>query len=213
MSEAGRGSDDGTPRAGRAPVTPRERTVRAAAELIRTKGVSGTGMREIVAAAHAPRGSIQHYVPGGKDQLVTEALLWMGGVASRRVDRVLAALDPPTPAALLAATIDLWRNEFLTTGFDGGCPLVGAAVDMAATNADVRAAVRRSFDAWISSMARALQRTGVRAARAEPLATVLISALEGAIVLARVERDVRPLDAVASELAPLLDAVVSADAR
>ena len=54
---------------------PRERMVRSAAQLIRRKGVSGTGMREIVTEADAPRGSLQHYFPGGKEEIVSEALL------------------------------------------------------------------------------------------------------------------------------------------
>ena len=49
---------------------PRERMVRSAAQLMRRKGVSGTGMREIVVDADAPRGSLQHYFPGGKEELV-----------------------------------------------------------------------------------------------------------------------------------------------
>ena len=57
---------------------PRERMVRSAAQLIRRKGVSGTGMREIVAEADAPRGSLQHYFPGGKEEIVSDALLWSG---------------------------------------------------------------------------------------------------------------------------------------
>ena len=68
---------------------PRDRMVRSAAQLIRRKGVSGTGMREIVIEADAPRGSLQHYFPGGKEELVSDALLWMGGVAARRVERSL----------------------------------------------------------------------------------------------------------------------------
>ncbi len=192
----------------RHPLPARDRMVRATAELIRTKGVSGTGMREIVAAAEAPRGSIQHYFPGGKDQLVSEALLWMGGVAARRVDRVLASLQPPTPAALFAGTVDLWRSEFLSRGFDGGCPLVGAAADLASTSEEIRAVVHQAFEGWLSPLADALVQTGVPAPRARRLAVVLISALEGAIILSRVRRDVAPLDDIVSELGPLLDAAV-----
>ncbi len=68
---------------------PRERMVRSAAQLIRRKGVSGTGMREIVTEADAPRGSLQHYFPGGKEELVSDALLWMGDVSARRIQRCL----------------------------------------------------------------------------------------------------------------------------
>ena len=53
---------------------PRDRMVRAAAKLFRVHGVTATGLREIVEAADAPRGSLQHYFPGGKEQLITEAL-------------------------------------------------------------------------------------------------------------------------------------------
>src|SRR5258707_13001435 len=82
---------------------PRERMVRSAAQLIRRKGVSGTGMREIVVEADAPRGSLQHYFPGGKEELVSDALLWMGDVAARRIKRSLSELKSRTPSTLLAS--------------------------------------------------------------------------------------------------------------
>ena len=187
---------------------PRERMVRAAARLIRSQGVSGTGMRAVVAAADAPRGSLQHYFPGGKDQLVSEALLGMGDLAGRAVARVLERLVSPTPADLFAGIVDRWRQEFLTRGFDAGCPLVAAAADTAASSDRLRAVVAEAFAAWEEPLAAALVVTGVEARRAPALATVLIAALEGAIVLARVRRQVAPLDAVVGELTPLLDAAV-----
>jgi AcrR family transcriptional regulator len=180
--------------------------VRTAAQLIRTKGVSGTGLREVVSAADAPRGSLQHYFPGGKDQLVSEALSWTGGVAARRIDRVLSSLDDPTPSALFAGTVDLWRREFTTAGFEGGCPLVAAAADTAATSDELRKVIASAFDGWLEPMAAALVRTGVPTDRADALAVLLISALEGAIVLSRIRRDTAPLDAVSDELGPVLDA-------
>src|SRR5690242_16151759 len=85
-------------------IPPRERMVRGAAQLIRRKGVTGTGMREIVTEADAPRGSLQHYFPGGKEELVSDALLWAGGVAARRIRRCLGELHPRTPSALLTAS-------------------------------------------------------------------------------------------------------------
>jgi len=182
--------------------------VRAAAELIRTKGVSGTGMREIVQVANAPRGSLQSYFPGGKDQLVSEALRWMGGVAAHRVLRVAAHIDPRTPGALFAGTVDLWRQEFLTSGFGGGCPLVGAAADVASTSESLRTVISDGFDGWQRPLEEVLQSMRVPKQRSATLAMVMLSALEGAIVLSRVRRSVEPLDAVAQELAPFLDAAI-----
>jgi hypothetical protein len=46
---------------------------------------------------------------------------------------------------------------------------------------------------------------GIPIRRARRLATLMLSSLEGAIMLSRVHRDVRPLTTVAAELGPLLD--------
>jgi AcrR family transcriptional regulator len=196
-------------RAARRELTPRERMVRSAAQLVRTKGVSGTGVREVVAHAGAPRGSLQHYFPEGKDQLVAEALLWMGGVAARRVGRALDRAADRVPSALLAELVSDWRTEFTTQGFDAGCPLVAAASDVAATSERLCEAIGRSFDAWQEPLAAALVECGIPARRAPALAVVVISALEGAIVLSRARRDVGPLDAVVDELGPFLDTAVT----
>ncbi len=183
--------------------------VRSAAQLIRAQGVSGTGMREVVARADSPRGSLQHYFPGGKDQLVSEALLWTGDVAGRRVRRVLEGLSPRTPGGLFAGLVRGWRDQFLAEGFDAGCPLVAAAADVAASSDELREVISRAFDGWQEPLAGALQETGVPGDRAGALAVVIISALEGAIVLARVRAEVTPLDVVLEELTPLLDAAAS----
>src|ERR1700720_155984 len=90
---------------------PRERMVRSAAQLIRRKGVSGTGMREIVVEANAPRGSLQHYFPGGKEELVSDALLWAGDVSARRIRRSMAQLETRTPSALLASIVGKWQRD------------------------------------------------------------------------------------------------------
>jgi AcrR family transcriptional regulator len=166
-------------------------------------------MREIVVEADAPRGSLQHYFPGGKDELVGEALLWMGGVAARRVRRHLERLDTPTPSALLAAIVGDWRRDLTTEGFSGGCPLVAAAADTAATNNGLTRVLQRAFEGWQDPLTAALVELGVSDHRAERLATLVISALEGAIIMARVRCDLEPLDALVTELGPTLDASVT----
>ena len=166
-------------------------------------------MREIVTEADAPRGSLQHYFPGGKEELVSDALLWMGDVAARRIRRCLNQLEPRTPSALLAAIVETWRHDLTTEQFAAGCPLVAAAADMAGTSQQLREVLRRAFDGWLEPLSESLVDLGVPLERSDNLAVVMIAALEGAIVLARVRRDVTPFDALVSELGPLLDAVAS----
>src|SRR6266581_9606403 len=52
----------------------RARMVRSAATLIRERGIHGVGLREVVAHSGGPRGSLGRYFPGGKTQLMTEAI-------------------------------------------------------------------------------------------------------------------------------------------
>jgi hypothetical protein len=58
-------------------------------------------------------------------------------------------------------------------------------------------------------VARALAEMGVPGERADALATVMIGALEGALLIARAEQDVRALTTVLQELGPLLDAALN----
>ncbi|NBM15832.1 TetR family transcriptional regulator [Streptomyces sp. GC420] len=181
----------------------------SAAQLIRRDGVASTGMREVAAHARAPRGSLQHYFPGGKEQLVNEAVDWAGRYAGKRVARFLAALPEPTPSGLFAEMVRQWTDEYGSEGFAGGCPVAAATVDCAETTASTREATAAAFTTWNRSVAGALSDMGVPEERTEALATLMISALEGAILIARTERDVRALTTVSRELGPLLDAAVT----
>jgi AcrR family transcriptional regulator len=180
--------------------------IRGAAQLIRRQGVSGTGMRDVVIEAEAPRGSLQHYFPGGKDQLVTEALLHMGSVAGRRTERAHRADDVSTPGQLFERIVQGWREMFLSEGFASGCPLVAAAADVSAYHDELRGVIARAFEFWQEPLATALVSTGIPSERSGSVAVLLISALEGAIVLARIRQSVEPLDLIVQELVPFLDA-------
>lgn len=188
---------------------PRERMIFSAAQLIRRGGVASTGMREVAAHAEAPRGSLQHYFPGGKEQLVNEAVGWSGRYAGNRVARFLAALPEPTPGGLFAEMVRQWTDEYHAAGFAGGCPVAAATVDCAESTVSTRKAASAAFATWNGSVARALADMGVPEEWAPALATLMISSLEGAILIARAERDARALTTVARELGPLLDAAVS----
>lgn len=184
---------------------PRQRMVYSAAQLIREQGVTATGVRDVVEHAQAPRGSFQHYFPGGKDQLVSEALQWSGDVAADWVDRYLSSARKPSPSGLFAHLASQWKREFQGRGFVRGCPIMATAADLAGTESPVGEALRAALARWDAAITAALATMGVPAERSRRLATTMLSALEGAIMLARVRRSVRPLTTVISDLAPLLD--------
>ena len=184
----------------------RERIVYATAQHLRRAGIGGTGLRQVVADAGAPRGSLQHYFPGGKDQLVGEALGWAGTWAAARVDEHVARMRRPTPARLFAAIVEDWAADLESRDFERGCPVAAAVVDCADTNATVREAAASALQTWQRPITAALVTMGRGPRRAQALSTLMLCALEGAIVLARAQRDTAPLRLVSRELAPLLDA-------
>lgn len=184
---------------------PRDRMVFSAAQLIRRDGVTATGMRDVAAHAKAPRGSLQHYFPGGKEQLVNEAVGWAGRYAAKRVARFVAEMPEPTPSGLFAVMVRQWSDEFRTLGYGAGCPVAAATVDCAESADSTRAAAAAAFATWNEPVAQALTGMGVPEAKAPALATLMISTLEGAILISRSEQDVRALTTVTAELGPLLD--------
>jgi hypothetical protein len=99
-----------------------------------------------------------------------------------------------------------WSDEFTSVGYASGCPLVAAAADVAATSDRLRAEMAAALGSWQSAISEALSAMGIAQERADALATLMLSALEGAIVLARIRQDPAPLALVVAELAPVLDA-------
>ena len=114
----------------------------------------------------------------------------------------------PTPSGLLAAMARGWQREFSVRGFERGCPLVAAAADVAGPQPELRGTINDAFETWQAPLRAALRDMGLPARRARSLTTLMISALEGAIVLARTRQDAGPLRDVVRELGPLLDAAV-----
>lgn len=183
---------------------PRERTVRSAALLFRERGVAATGMRDVVEHAGTPRGSLQHYFPGGKQQLLTEAMAWMAERAARPLRAALDAPSPPSPVEVVTGVLDRFREVLTLTGFRGGCPLVAGVAEASWDDPAVADAAREAFGTWLSPLRAALARGGLPEERAERVALLVVSAAEGAVLLSRARRDVSALDAVQAELELLL---------
>jgi AcrR family transcriptional regulator len=178
--------------------------VYSAAQLIRARGVTATGVRDVVEHANAPRGSFQHYFPGGKDQLVGEAVSWAGEFAAQWVASYRRTAPTPSADGLLAHIVQPWKDEFTRRGFERGCPVMATAADLAGAESAVTVPLRGALERWERAVADELAHMGVPAERARGLAVLMISALEGAIMWARVNRDVEPLDTIVTELSPLL---------
>jgi AcrR family transcriptional regulator len=196
---ATRATGRGEPR----PRDSRERMVRSAALLFRERGYSGTAFSDVIAHSGAPRGSIYHHFPGGKAQLAREAVGWAAAAIAARLDEALAS--ERDAAGVLRAFLTPWREVLERSDFRAGCPLVAITVETEVPP-ELREAVSDAFASWRELLAARLRRAGISPPRARTLATLTLSAIEGAVLLCRAERDTAPLDAVAAELARAIEA-------
>jgi AcrR family transcriptional regulator len=174
-------------------------------QLLRERGVNATGVRDVVEHAHAPRGSFQHYFPEGKDQLVAEAVMWSGDYAAGWARKYRGSARNATPSGLFRHMVRQWQDEFTARGFRRGCPVMATAADVVGADSALTEQLRAAIDRWHAAVTEELVAMHVDRRRARRLATLMLSALEGAIMLARVQRDTAPLTTVVSELGPVLD--------
>ena len=186
-------------------VSPRERMVVSAALLIRERGAHPTAIADVLAHSGAPRGSAYHYFPGGRTQLLCEAVDYAAQFMADRLERATSAVE------VLDELFDFYRDELQRTEFRAGCPVVAVAVEAGDPDKpeQSRPLIERAaaaFERWQQIIARRLAGDGVADPDAAALATLVLSSFEGAIVVARACRDVTPLDRVQDQLRSVIDA-------
>jgi AcrR family transcriptional regulator len=182
----------------------RQQLVAGAADLIRRRGRGAASIREVAKHAGTPLGSTYHYFPGGKQQLTTEAVRFAGDTVARMLDRRLQA----GPVDGLRAFLALWRDILTSTDFQAGCPVLAVSVED--PPADERTAAADVFTGWERQLAESLRQHGAAPEAAEQVATLVVAAAEGAVVMCRARRDTQPLDQVAAQLEDVVRRAVSA---
>jgi AcrR family transcriptional regulator len=176
----------------------RERIVETSAELFRAQGYNATGVKQIVTAAQAPFGSLYHFFPGGKEQLGAEAIVVSGALYEELIPAVLEpAPDPVTGVRVFFAGAAEHLRE---TDYADACPIATVALEVSSSSEPMREACAQVFDSWIEAGIRYFTSAGLAPDTSRELTIAMLSALEGAFVLARALRSTEPL-AVAGELA------------
>ncbi|MBA0048646.1 TetR/AcrR family transcriptional regulator [Mycobacterium sp. NPDC050853] len=188
--------------------TPRERMVASAALLIRERGAHATAISDVLEHSGAPRGSAYHYFPGGRTQLLGEAVDLAGEYIAGMID------GKPTATDALDALVALYRKQLVRTDFRAGCPVVAVAVEAGdpespASNAKLIAHSAVVFQRWVGLIADKLAAAGATRTRADELAMLMTTSLEGAIIVARSIRDVTPIDVVHKQLRTLIEEALS----
>ena len=177
--------------------------LRTAAQLLQRQGLHATGLQQILQESGAPRGSLYFHFPGGKEQLAAEAVREAGARTAKAVESMLSAHSDPREA--VRTLFQGFAKVLRGSDFVEGCPVATVTLEAAASSQAIRGACAASYQEWQQLIHDHLVATGLQSPRADTLATLVLAAIEGTLILSRAHRDTKILEVVADELVLLIE--------
>jgi len=180
----------------------REQILQTTCSLLEKQGYHGTGLNEIVKESGAPKGSLYHYFPEGKEQITSEAVLQSGRETAERIRRGLKE-GRSASKSVYDFVLKIAENVELS-GFAAGSPLTAVAMETATKSERINLACREAYGMLQSAFKEKLLESGFTRNKAEELATFITASIEGGIILSRTYHTADPLRSVAKQLKVLL---------
>lgn len=180
----------------------REAILSASLGLFRNQGYASTGIAEILKASGAPKGSLYHYYPGGKEAVAAEAVSLAGTVVLGTLEE-LANLHS-TSAGFLSAYIQLLGDWLERSDFRQGCPIATTLLETTPHSEAITAAGDAALASWQTALEAVFLRDAHAPQQARDRAILSICAIEGALILARVQCSRDPLERVEKQLLAML---------
>ncbi|HEX3750750.1 MAG TPA: TetR/AcrR family transcriptional regulator [Streptosporangiaceae bacterium] len=176
------------------PENVRDAMIEAAWLLIAERGLEGMATREVLARTGAPRGSVYHYFPRGRAELIELAI----ERSVRWMHDQIAAIAPNHPDDVVTGYLEIWRRVLEATDFHAGCAVAGVVTG--GHDPDLLDRGAAAYAATTDALANLFQHVGVPAGEAQQRSMLLVCAAEGAVLLARAQRTAEPLTGVAEQL-------------
>jgi TetR/AcrR family transcriptional repressor of lmrAB and yxaGH operons len=183
-------------------VNTREELIKTTANLLQTNGYVGTGLNEIIKKSGAPKGSIYHHFPGGKEQLAVEAINWTKENVTSFIQKQLDLYADPIEA-IQQFILDS-ASRFEENTYFKGVPIAAIVLETSASSEKLREACKDVFDAWHRIFVKKLMRNEYTEEQARKLALTVNSMLQGALVVSLARKDAESLRTVAESIPTLL---------
>lgn len=177
--------------------TPRDRILRTALELVEQKGYHATGINEIIKLSQTPKGSLYHYFPEGKADLIAQAIELKAEFIQARIADSLAQYDDPAEAVQhhilqLAERMEAFNCQ------GSWSPLASITLEATPEQDNLRQLAQRCFVNWQNLFEAKFIQQGLRAEQAQELATTIGAAIQGGIILTRAQQTSDPLRQIAT---------------
>jgi len=191
----------------------RARIIAEAASLFNQRGFEGGSLSELMEATGLEKGGIYRHF-SSKEELAAEAFdyAWKLALDTRMHDLERIPNSVDKLKQFIANFIDR------RSSVPGGCPLLNTAIDADDGNPILRERARAGLHDWRDRL-RSIVDQGIkrgeirRGVNAKEVATLIISSLEGALVIGRLERNRQALAAARSHLERYLETEVRRSAR
>jgi TetR/AcrR family transcriptional repressor of lmrAB and yxaGH operons len=161
----------------------RDRMVLTAARWLPERGMAALNLIEIGRAAEAPRGSLYHYFPGGRDQLMQEALALACDSGLRMIAK--AAVGAESASHYLCNIFAIGGTWLNAEDYSGGCPIAAAVLSTQTEGPAVQHTLRDAFQQWEAALCTALAGFGLQAPDDAEVARGVLIAFEGAMLHAK----------------------------
>lgn len=180
----------------------REHILQTTCDLMEKQGYHGTGLNEIVKESGAPKGSLYHYFPEGKEQITSEAIMQAGQATARRIQDGVRG-NTNAAEAIHDFVLNV-ADHVESSGFAAGSPLTAVALETVTKSERINSACREAYTLLVTAFKEKLLASGYSKAKADELGTFIIAAMEGGIILSRTYHTGDPLRTVAKHLKALL---------
>lgn len=182
--------------------------VKAAAHLFQTQGYAGTGLSEILAVAQAPKGSLYHHFPAGKEAIGVAAIEASSAARARALEHLNQ--ETATAGDLVRACAAALGETLAHSGFTRGCAITTTILEAAPSIEAIRAAGAAGYERLVAIFADRFGAEGLAKDEALALAAFVLASLTGALVIARAQQSTRAMRAAGEAAARHVDAVIHA---
>ena len=185
-------------------VPTRDRIVLAATRLFQQRGYHAVTTAEILGEARAPRGSMYHHFPLGKEQIAIAAVARIRGDVMALLRKLQA--DGSSLEDTIRTMTDGMARWLRASAWREGTMLASAAIGAVPDLPKLHAAIRDALDEWRDHLTGRLVADGWSKPGARTMSQTILAGIEGAMILARIEQDERIVTHVAATLAGLIAA-------
>ncbi|WDH80718.1 TetR/AcrR family transcriptional regulator [Paenibacillus urinalis] len=185
----------------------KECIVNTAARLFFSQGYHATGLNQIIKESNTPKGSLYHYFPHGKEELAHVCIQKANEDILQKFEACFTASDNTGDAIQLF--VHKLADETEAAGFTGFLPFsFWAAVETSCISHQLREACQGVFADWQQVIAKNLIKDGISEQKARETGLLVISLLEGALIISLTNQDKQPMLTAADYLS-----VVAKNAR